>query len=540
MEMRHIKEMFFFILCILNYSCTVNKISVAENTYYYDNKIFNKKLEISGTFLGDMKFQNLSKKNLIYIHKVIQSNLILKNKTLISYSKTTVEPNYETILFYDDKNTSSTEGLIVNDSMNGFVIYKKNNKNKAVLLLLKSSPNKKAYNNSTIIADGKTIIGTVTFDNNELNNTTYNNVFNGVKELENYLIARDKLKITLQQSNDEKFNQFQFLITINSFISNNEEYDSLIAIREQKIQERNQPFVDSLLINYDTNKSTIDKIIELVKSKKVMMLNENHWYPKHRVLAFQLLDKLKDNGFNYVAVEALDAQKDSILNLNQFPSKKTGYYTREPYFAHFLRKAKKLGFQIVAYDDVAINNRELAQATNLKKLLDNDPKAKLFVYAGIDHILESNPAKKRMAEYFKEISGINPITFNQDKLIANTKMDLVIFPSSNLKNIPKLNTNVDYFIINNLKPSLNEILKNTNFKKYVLKIDNPKKYLNENVLIKIYAIDEYTSLRSNAIPISIFTQKIINNKIEFEFPNGKYYIKIWSNSDDLIFNKLIY
>lgn len=537
--MIHFRNLILFSLCLLNYSCAVNNIQVAENSYCYGTKIFNKNLEISNTSLGDLKFQNLNKKNLHYIHKLIQPILVLKNKTLISYSKTIVEPNYETFLFYDNKNTTSDEGLILNDVKNGLVIYKKNKKNKAVLLLLKSKRKMKSYDNSTIIADGKTIIDKTTFDNNEYDKITYFDVFNGIKELDNYLIARDKLKVTLQQSNDEKFNQFQFLTTINSFISNNKEFDSLIAIREKKIKERNQPFVDSLLKLSDINKSAIGSIIDLVKNEKVIMLNENHWYPKHRVLAFQLLDKLKDNGFNYLAVEAIEAQKDSILNIRLFPSKKTGYYTREPYFAHFLRKAKKLGFQIVAYDNMESKNRELAQATNLKKIFDNDSKAKLFVYAGIDHILESNPTQKRMAEYFKEITRIDPITFNQDRLIADTKNDLVIFPSSILKNIPKLNTNVDYFIINNIKPSLNEIYQNETFRKFTLKIDNHKKYLNENVLVKIYALDEYNIYKSNSIPISIFEYKIMDNKIELEFPKGKYYIKVWSNNDDLLFKKVV-
>ncbi len=538
MAIKH--NIYIFITGILFCSCTVNKIPFAKDNYSYGSKLFNTNLEISSTFFGDMKLQNFDSKNIKYIKQLIRHFPILKNKTLIAYLKTNVEPNYETLLFFDYKNATLDAGVIKNDLKKGIVLYKKNIKNKAVYLLLKSTTKMQSKNNATLIADGKTIIDKITFDNLDFDKTTYFDVFNGVKEIDNYLVSRDKLKKTLQKSNDEKFNQFQFLTTVNSFISNNKEYDSLIAKRENKIKERNQSLIDSLLIKCDTVKSVFVKINDLIKDEKVVMLNESHWSPKHRILAFQLLDILKQNEFNYLAIEAIDTKKDSVLNLMKFPSKNTGYYTREPYFGHLLRKAKKLGFQIVAYDYSDNNeDRELAQAINLKKILDNNSKAKLFVYAGIDHILESNPTKKRMAEYFKEISGINPLTFSQDKLIANTKDDLAMFHSSDLKNIPKLNTSVDYFIINNIKPSLKEIYQNQIFRKFNIKIDNYKKHLGEDVLVKVYSLDEYNILKSNAIPILIFMNKINDNKIEFELPKGEFLIKAWSNKDDLLYKNVI-
>ncbi len=540
MAIKHNIYIFITGILILFCSCTVNKIPFAKDNYSYDTKLFNTNLEISSTFFGDMKLQNFDSKNIKYIKQLIRHFPILKNKTLIAYLKTNVEPNYETLMFFDYKNATLDEGVIKNDLKKGVVLYKKNIKNKAVYLLLKSTTKMQSKNNATLIADGKTMIDKITFDNLDFDKTTYFDVFNGVKEIDNYLISRDKLKKTLQKSNDEKFNQFQFLTTINSFISNNKEYDSLISKRENKIKERNQSLIDSLLLKCDTVKSVLVKINDLIKDEKVVMLNESHWSPKHRILAFQLLDILKQNEFNYLAIEAIDTKKDSVLNLMKFPSKNTGYYTREPYFGHFLRKAKKLGFQIVAYDYSDNNeNRELAQAINLKKIFDNNSKVKLFVYAGIDHILESNPTKKRMAEYFKEISGINPLTFSQDKLIANTKDDLAMFYSSDLKNIPKLNTSVDCFIINNIKPSLNEIYQNQIFRKFNIKIDNYKKHLGEDVLVKVYSLDEYNILKSNAIPILIFMNKINNNKIEFELPEGEFLIKVWSNKDELLYKKVV-
>ena len=46
-------------------------------------------------------------------------------------------------------------------------------------------------------------------------------------------------------------------------------------------------------------------------------------------------------------------------------------------------------------------NRELGQAQNLAQLLENDPDARIFVYAGLDHIVEEeHDGRKRMAAPF--------------------------------------------------------------------------------------------------------------------------------------------
>ena len=432
------------------------------------------------------------------------------------------------------------DGLIKNDTLNNAVFYKKSNENKSVYLFLKSINSK---SNKTILADGNVILNSITLDNLELEKTTYFDVFNGVKDLDNYLIAIDKLqKAPLQQNNEQRFNQFQFSATINSFITNNKVYDSLIKKNEKRNKDIYQPYIDSLLSkknNYNKN-SGIDQIIDLIKEEKVVMLNENHWYPKHRILALQLLSKLKENGFKYLAIEAIFPKKDSILNNRGFPTLDTGYYTREPYFAHLIRMANKMNFQIIEYDNMeGIVDRELAQAMSIKKIIDNDKTAKVFVYAGIDHILESNSSKKRMAEYFKELSGVNPLTFNQTKVFANTINEITVLPSSSLNGFNNLKSNVDYYIINNITPSLEYIYPNQEFKKYNLKIRKFKKHQKESILIKIYYENEYKTVRSNAIPISIYNLKLLSNEINIDLPKGEYYIKILSDKNDNLFNDYI-
>ncbi|MET0759858.1 MAG: hypothetical protein ABWZ56_05530 [Flavobacterium sp.] len=543
-----VRNVVIVLVLTLIISCNSIKNPIEKNNFYYDVMLYNKNLGISAKFFGDMEFVNLTKLNKNHVHKIIKDIDLLKEKKIIAYSKTTSDPDYETIIFFEEETISKNDTitnteLILNDKKNKRILYKKSKLNKTIYLLLKSTSIKDDDANSILMKDGKVILNSITFDNQKLDKTTYFDVFNGVRELDNYLVAREKLKkAPLTQTNEQKWNKFQFLTTINANISNNTEYDSLILKKENSSRKFFQPFIDSLQTKAMTekNESVIENIIDLAKNEKVVMLNENHWYPNHRLLAFQLLEKLKTNKFDYLAIEAINKSEDSILNKRGFPVKSTGYYTREPYFAHFIRKAKQLGFKIVAYDDIGSqNDRELNQAINIKKIIDKDPDAKIFVYAGIDHILESNPSKKRMAEFFRELTGINPLTFSQDRVIADIPQELIMLNSSVLNKFNNLNTNVDYFIINNIKPSLEKIYIDKEFKKVVLKERKFKPFKNKELIMKVFNKEEYSIVKSNAIPILILVLKPNHSKISFDLPKGEYFIKILSDSNEKLFNEFL-
>src|SRR5690606_1767890 len=127
-----------------------------------------------------------------------------------------------------------------------------------------------------------------------------------------------------------------------------------------------------------TLEGTINAIKLLSTTENVVMLNEMHWNPNHRIFATQLLNPLKENGYNYLAVEAVNLDFVADLNDRTFPTKNTGYYTREPFFGLFLRKAIDMDFKIVAYDEFGTENRERTQAENLNKIFTEDPNAKVF------------------------------------------------------------------------------------------------------------------------------------------------------------------
>lgn len=164
-----------------------------------------------------------------------------------------------------------------------------------------------------------------------------------------------------------------------------------------------------------------DYIIEKAKSEQIIILNEAHHIPLHRVFAASLLEDLYDLGYTYFGLESY-SHTDSLLNTRKYPLIETGYYIREPQFGNLLRAALELGFEVFPYEaDLKYfgKEREIQQAKNIQRILEQDPKAKIFIYAGYSHIREDslfNSWGKAMAGRLKEFTGIDPFTINQEEM----------------------------------------------------------------------------------------------------------------------------
>jgi hypothetical protein len=137
---------------------------------------------------------------------------------------------------------------------------------------------------------------------------------------------------------------------------------------------------------------------------------------------------LWDRGFRYFAAETF-AHGDTLLNDRVYPVGATGVYTKETVFAEVVREAIRLGYTLVPYEETAEQRaadsdltpqqrRDRSQALNLHNgIFRENPGAKVLVHAGFSHILEE--ASDRwypMALYFKEMTGIDPVTVDQTKL----------------------------------------------------------------------------------------------------------------------------
>ncbi|WP_266156803.1 hypothetical protein [Dyella silvatica] len=167
----------------------------------------------------------------------------------------------------------------------------------------------------------------------------------------------------------------------------------------------------------------VEAIAKLAADRRLVMVNEAHHDAHTRVLTLELLPRLRALGFNYFAVEALDA-KDTALTQRGYPVLSSGSeYLHEPIYGELVREAIKLGFVIVPYesDTMTTAGREASQADNLyQRVFMHDPKARLLVHAGYAHIDKDigsfGDSIQPMAMHLKQLSGIDPLSIDQTQL----------------------------------------------------------------------------------------------------------------------------
>lgn len=252
----------------------------------------------------------------------------------------------------------------------------------------------------------------------------------------------------------EEWSKFQMQLTFSSFLGKNKLYDTYLSQLESRFKP-NDTVVKTIKEKTVYNAQAFDTILQEAKKHRVIMINENHFYPNHRKLVSDVLEKLKAIGYHYLALEALNTKQDSLLNVpNSYPTLETGFYTSEQNFSNLIRKAKALDFRFIAYENTDANqDREVGQAENIyNKSFLIDPNAKVVVLAGIDHILEkpTSQGKEWMATVFKNKYQIDPLTISQTHLNAYRNQidyNYGILNSNHFKNT-RWNA-VDYLVLNN-------------------------------------------------------------------------------------------
>ncbi len=163
-----------------------------------------------------------------------------------------------------------------------------------------------------------------------------------------------------------------------------------------------------------------DYIIEEAKQSQVLIINEAHHSSRHRVFTKSLLQKLYDNGYKNIGFEALTngKDKDSLLNRRKYPIQKTGHYIKDPQFGDLVRTALEIGYEVFSYEDTTESNgteREIQQAQNIQRIIEQKPNEKFLIHCGFAHAMEGNyPAwGKAMAGRLTDFTGIDPLTIYQ-------------------------------------------------------------------------------------------------------------------------------
>lgn len=156
-------------------------------------------------------------------------------------------------------------------------------------------------------------------------------------------------------------------------------------------------------------------ITQRSKKVKIIIINEAHHQPLHRVFTQSLLDSLWRNGYRYFGLEGL---ADGLAVTKRGTIKLTdGFYTAEPQFANMLRHALKLGFRLFSYEAQGKNGpaREDEQASRIWGVMQAHPEDKFLVHCGFSHVTEANHPDwgKAMAGRLKQLSGYDPFTIDQ-------------------------------------------------------------------------------------------------------------------------------
>ena len=164
-----------------------------------------------------------------------------------------------------------------------------------------------------------------------------------------------------------------------------------------------------------------DWIAEQAEAYRVVMLNEAHHAPQTRVLTIALLQRLREQGYTHLAVEAL-VNDGSDPMPSGYPVRKTGIYTREPLFAELLREALRLDYRLVPYETPnhpgeRQQDRETGQARAIAAVLAANPQSKVMVHAGYAHIGEAQQglpdSARPMAMELAKMSGLPLLTIDQ-------------------------------------------------------------------------------------------------------------------------------
>jgi hypothetical protein len=175
-------------------------------------------------------------------------------------------------------------------------------------------------------------------------------------------------------------------------------------------------------------RGAVEYLSAVADTVRVIMINERHHAASDRLLTLELLPVLRDKGFRYFAAEAFDPA-DTEINAREYPVEATGTYVRDPVLAEVVREAIRLGYTLVAYehskgaeeedaDLTPQQRRDLGQARNLARAtIERDPEAKVLVHAGYSHVLEEASERfSPMALYFRELTGVDPVTVDQTRL----------------------------------------------------------------------------------------------------------------------------
>jgi hypothetical protein len=170
-------------------------------------------------------------------------------------------------------------------------------------------------------------------------------------------------------------------------------------------------------------------VLRAAERRQIVILNEMHHQVEHRCFCARLIPHLAARGVRYLAWESDDQPAlDEAMRTSRI-TPHTGS-SGEPQKAEILRAALRAGMQLVAFDFLSPEDeearkrdpsqsvpvRETAMVRNLSvAILQRDPDAKLFIYAGGQHGAKTPQwqGMEWMAMRLWQRTGIEPFSVMQ-------------------------------------------------------------------------------------------------------------------------------
>jgi len=554
-------KLFIFFSFTLLIACNTQYLKAIRSRNKIGNDIYtfykNDSLKISIQFFGDYEPINLKdtsyNKHLYKLSEILNSGFKTVKKNELLSLETNIEPWFQTSLVVSNKvfvNSKKWKNLNILGRDFREMNLKFENYDVRIIDLqynIKKRPllwmtwlNETENRTNTLIEETDTILRSIKFGNNYSSFIPPNPFLEADKafksDLEaggNYLSPLLKLKSIENYYSTTQINNFfsQALGT----------YQSFIGIENKNIFTGTEKTIASLkVIPFLRNNDAKDALIKKIGNNQVVMFNEAHIFPCQRYLVSSLLDTLYKLNFRVLALEALEKEpnQDKI-----YPNLQTGFYVREPQMANLIRNAKSLGFRVVSYEDTLENSkdREITQAQNLfKSSLKNNPNEKIIVLAGGQHIEVNTPpnGKRWMASYFKEMTGINPLSINQTSFDSQpfSNDELIFFEGHDITN--KLGTaySHDVYLINHIKPQSFKIKPGVPdcSLKINLKFDSTKRIENQ-LAVMVYYSSEF--IENYKIPV--YTTLIAKKEehLELKLPAGGYYVVLKNSIGQSLFKE---
>ncbi len=259
-------------------------------------------------------------------------------------------------------------------------------------------------------------------------------------------------------------------------------------------------------------KDARQEILNRALSSKIIMFNEEHYNPAHRLYVETYLKDLKKQGFTVLALETLNWE-DTVLNERKYPTSTSGTYTREPYFANLVRSALRLGYKVLPYEnkdtlDRGIKNREKNQAYNLSRILHKES-GKVLVLGGGMHISETpiesghhkGDLNEWMAYLLKKQYDIDPLTIDQTEIKRSSRANTVSLPymDDELYTSQRFKGIYDLTLI---YPTTHEYLHIELGKRRIEVVCNQEN--SKNKLLQFYIREEFEKHKNQAIPYEQF------------------------------------